>query len=192
MIYLIFTCETRNAIHYPARHLHMTSMLLCWITWLAYFQISIPFPCSIIVKASRVVYTQPIVTVHSVCVCVCVCVYEGFLVWIIPSTYQFHESIIWACTTNFVHTCIYRMLDVSSHVYMCLCSWHHFLCMFSDLDLSKHMYLLDFRFTAWARHLALSYVLAGLFSDNPRRSCPELGAWTVVAFCSWQSYAAKT
>jgi len=61
---------------------------------------------------------------------------EGFLIWIIPSTYQSHESIIWACTTSFVHTCIYRMLDISSHVYMCLCSRHYFLCMFSDLDLS--------------------------------------------------------
>jgi len=34
-------------------------------------------------------------------------IYKGFLVWIIPSTYQSNESKVWACTTSFVHTCIY-------------------------------------------------------------------------------------
>ena len=33
---------------------------------------------------------------------------------------------------------------------------------------------------AWACQLALSYVLAGLLSDNPRSSNPDLGVWTVV------------
>jgi len=70
-------------------------------------------------------------------------IYEDFLIWIIPSTYQSHESIIWACTTSFVHICIYRMLDVSSHAYVYICSRHHFLCMFSDSDLSIHLYLLS-------------------------------------------------
>jgi len=74
-------------------------------------------------------------------------IHEGFLIWIIPTTYQPHESIIWACTTSFVHTCIYRMLVVSSHVYVYVCSQHYFLCMFSDSDLSIHMYLLDCRLT---------------------------------------------
>ena len=58
-------------------------------------------------------------------------IYEGFLIWIIPLTYQSHESIIWACTTSFVQTCIYRMLNISSHVYLCLCSRHNFWYMFS-------------------------------------------------------------
>jgi len=71
-------------------------------------------------------------------------IHEGFLVWIVPSTYQFHEPIIWACISSFVHTYIYCLFDVSSHVYMCLCSWHHFLCMFFNSDLSIYMYLLDF------------------------------------------------
>jgi len=30
-------------------------VLLCWITWLSYFQVFIPFSCSVIVKATRVV-----------------------------------------------------------------------------------------------------------------------------------------
>jgi len=34
--------------------------------------------------------------------------YEDFLIWIIPSTYQSHESKVWACTISFVHTCIYH------------------------------------------------------------------------------------
>ena len=92
--------------------------------------------------------------------------------------------------------------------------------MFSDSDLSIYKYLLDsdllmilwFSFmllviactymselhhlimycvTAWACQLALSYVLAGLFSDNPGPSCPDPGAWTVVAFCSWSECAAE-
>ena len=36
----------------------------------------------------------------------------GFLVWIIPLTYLSRESIIWACTTSFVHTCIYRLFNI--------------------------------------------------------------------------------
>ena len=147
-----------------------------------------------------------------VCVCVCVCVYEGFLIWTIPLTYQSHKFIIWACTTSFVHTCIYRMLDVSSRVYVYLCSRHHFLCMFFDSDLSIHMYLLDFRFStdslisiyvtglclymyAWTtsldhvhvwlpEHANLLHLAYSLvcFCDNPRSSCPDLRVWTMVAF----------
>ena len=62
---------------------------------------------------------------------------EGLLVWIIPSTYQPHESIIWAYTTSFVHTYIYRVFSVFitcliywSHDYVNLCSLYHFSCMF--------------------------------------------------------------
>ena len=57
--------------------------------------------------------------------------------------YQSHESIIWACTTSFVHTFIYRMLDVSSHVYVYIWYRHHFICMFSDSDLLIYMYLIS-------------------------------------------------
>jgi len=78
---------------------------------------------------------------------------ESFFIWIIPLTYQSRESIIWACTTSFVHTCVYRMFSVFiaclmylSHVYVYLCYPYHFLCMFSDSDLSIYMYLLDFEF----------------------------------------------
>jgi len=37
---------------------------------------------------------------------------EGFLIWIIPLTYRPRESIIWAYTTSFIHTCIYRMFNL--------------------------------------------------------------------------------
>ena len=89
---------------------------------------------------------------------------------------------------------------------MYLYSRHYFLCMFSDSDLSIYMYLLHFRFTVvplcylslsvpvclnhitwpctrvitWARQLVLTYVLAGLLSENPEFSCPNLKFWTVV------------
>ena len=80
---------------------------------------------------------------------------EGFFVWIIPSTYQPHESKIWAYTTSFVHTYIYRVFSVFitclifylSHDYVYLCSLYRFPCMFSDSDLLIYMYLLDFGFT---------------------------------------------
>jgi len=136
---------------------------------------------------------------------------EGFLVWIIPLVYQSHESIIWACTASFVHTCIYRMLDISSHVYMCQCSRHHILMhvfwfrfintnvltwfqiyyWFSDFQLCywllplsvclNHITWSCTRVTAWARQLVLSYVLVGLLSDNPGSSCPDPKVWIVVA-----------
>jgi len=147
-------------------------------------------------QATRVVHTQTMVT-WSIWY-----IYEGFLVWIIFSTYQSHESTIWAYTTSFVHTYIWRILDVSSHVYVCLCSRHSFNICF-DSDLLMHVYLLDFAFNidslvtiyvtdhclylhAWttslwlctrvfacARHLASFYVLVGLFSDNPGPACPD-------------------
>ena len=133
---------------------------------------------------------------------------EGFLIWIIPLTYQSRESIIWACTTSFVHTYIYHMFNVFI-VFMCTYALDTIFCMFSDSVLSIYMYLLDFRFTvvhlisfmllviactcmpeshhlimytcAWyARHLALSYVLAGLLSNNPGFWCPDPGAWTAL------------
>ena len=79
---------------------------------------------------------------------------EGFLVWIIPLTYMSRKSIIWACTTSFIHTYIYRMFNVFntclmylSHIYLYLSSRHCFLCMLSDSDLLIYMYLLDFGFT---------------------------------------------
>jgi len=37
---------------------------------------------------------------------------ECFLIWIISLTYRPRESIIWAYTTSFIHTCIYLMFNV--------------------------------------------------------------------------------
>ena len=79
---------------------------------------------------------------------------EGFLIWIIPLTCQSRESIIWACTTSFVHTCIYHMFNVFnacliylSHVYVYLCSSYCFLCMFPISDLLIYMiYCRSFNF----------------------------------------------
>jgi len=99
-------------------------------------------------RATQVVWTQVMATWDMWYI------YEDFLVWIIPLTYLSRESIIWVCTTNFVHTCIYRIFSVFiaclmylSNVYVYLCSRYRFLCMLSDSDLSIYMYLLDFGFT---------------------------------------------
>ena len=97
--------------------------------------------CSITLRATQVVWTQMMMAWGIWYID------EGFLVWIIPSTYQSHESTIWACTTSFVHICVYRMLNVLWDVFLYLSSRHRFLFMFSDSDLSIYIYLFDFRFT---------------------------------------------
>ena len=62
---------------------------------------------------------------------------EGFLIWIIPSTYRSYESLIWACITGFViFTCCLLAcssmpvltIRFSMHVYDSDSSIH--LCMF--------------------------------------------------------------
>ena len=103
---------------------------------------------SVTLRATQVVWIQMMVTSDIWYI------YEGFLVCIFPSTYQPHESIIWAYITSFVHTYIYRVFSVFitcliywSHDYVNLCSLYHFSCMFSDSDLLIYMYLLDLGFT---------------------------------------------
>ena len=80
-------------------------------------------------------------------------IHEGFLIWIIPLTYQSRESIIWACTTSFVHTCIYHMFSV---FIACLCvpmlsilfSMHVFRFRFIDIHVftSFWIYCRSFNF----------------------------------------------
>ena len=136
---------------------------------------------------------------------------EGFLVWIIPLTYQSHESIFWACTTSFVHTYIYRMINVfiaclfvlklstpfSMHIFrfrlidIYVFTWFRICCRSSNFHLCylslpipvclNHITWSCTRVTAWARQLALSYVHAELLSDNPESSCPDPRVWTAVA-----------
>ena len=136
---------------------------------------------------------------------------EDFLVWIIPLTYQSHESIIWACTTSFVHTCIYRMLNVfiaclfvlkhstpfSIYVFwfslidIHIFTWFQTYCLSPNFHLCylslhvpvclNHITWSCTRVTAWACQLALSYVLAELLSDNPKSTCPDPRVWIAVA-----------
>ena len=111
-------------------------------------------------RTTEVVWTQAMVTWNVWYT------YKGFLIWIIPSTYQSHESNVCACTTSFVHICTYIILDGSLHVYVCLCSWHGFDTCFLYSDLLIHVYLLDFGFTTDSlifiyvtRHCLCLYVL---------------------------------
>ena len=128
---------------------------------------------------------------------------EGFLIWIIPLTYQSRESIIRACTTSFVHTCIYRMFNLFTaclyvSMLFILCSMHvfqfqiHRYTCFTVIPLISCMlliiactymlgphHLIMYTCACYARHLALLYVLAGV-ANNPGFSCPYPGVWTVA------------
>ena len=92
-------------------------------------------------RATQVVWTQTMATWDMWYID------EGFLVWIIPLTYQSRESIIWAYITSFIYTCIYRMFNVFIACLFVLKLLIPFLCMLSDSDLSINMYLLHFEFT---------------------------------------------
>jgi len=142
------------------------------------------YSSSVTLGATQVVWTQMMATWDMWYID------EGFLIWIIPLTYRSCESIIWAYTTGFVHTCIYRMFNVfiaclfvlklstlfSMHAFwfrlidVHVFTWfriycrsfnffyvtYHCLCPLNDITWSCT------RVSAWARHLALSYVLVGL------------------------------
>ena len=103
------------------------------------------------------------------------------------------------------------LLDVLFHARIYLCSRHSFWYIFSLLEIvvfhvltwflvlywfhgfSSYFWSLTIPVyvnhiiwsctcvTAWVRQLALSYILVGLFSDNPRPSCSDPEAWTKVA-----------
>ena len=128
---------------------------------------------------------------------------EGFLIWIIPLTYQFRESIIRACTTSFVHTYIYHMFNVFiacliylSHVYLYFSSRHCFLCMLSDSDLSIYMYLFHFRFTVVPLISFMLLVIACTCIPEPYHLIMYMCAWYarhlalpyVLAGCIWQPW----
>jgi len=104
---------------------------------------------------------------------------EGFLIWIIPLTYLSRESIIWACTTSFIHTCIYRMFNLftactytlHTAFYVCFQFQIHRYIWFIVVPLippyvictcilGPH-HLIMYMCTCYARHLTLLYVLVG-------------------------------
>jgi len=104
-------------------------------------------------------------------------IYESFLLWIILSTYQSHESKVCVCTTSFVHTCIYRS---------CLCVpvlTTRFSTYAFQLDLSIHVCLLVH--ATWP-HLSYS---SGCFLTTPGPACPDAGVWSLwTSFC-WSECA---
>jgi len=128
---------------------------------------------------------------------------EGFLIWIIPLTYQSRESIIWVCTTSFIHTFIYRMFNVfiaclyvpmlsilfSMHVFWFRLIDIHVFTSFRIYYLSLISFmLLVITFTCMPEphHLImytcdclicmpLDFIICtrGAASDNPIFSCPD-------------------
>ena len=97
-------------------------------------------------RATQVVWTQMMVTSDMWYID------EGFLVWIIPSTYQPHEFIIWAYTTSFVHTYIYRVFSV---FITCLPYFVAWLCVpMLSRPFSMHVFrfwLIDIHVFTWPR-----------------------------------------
>ena len=100
-------------------------------------------------------------------------IYEGFLVWIIPSTYKSHGSVLWAYITDFS---IVTLLTVSFHVHICLYSRYTF---------HVHMYLLCTPF-------GFIYALAGLrlITLDSHVQILEPGSWQLG--CSWSERAADS
>ena len=127
-------------------------------------------------------------------------VYKWGFFWIIPLMYQFRESIIWACTTSFVHTCIYRMFNLFA---VCTYALHtafhacfqfqiHRYIWFTVVPLISLMslvisctcilgshHLIMYMYTCYARHLASLYLLAGLRLRilNSHVQILETGRW---------------
>ena len=160
--------------------------LLYDIWWLLQIHFS-----SVNLRATQVVRTQTIATWDMWYI------NEGFLVWIIPLTYQSRESIIWACTTSFVHIGIYRMFNIFitclmylSYVYLHLCSRHHLICMFSNSVLS--IYMVYCRFFNFLYFLSLPLPACLNHITWPCTRVPDMHAtWLCHMYsrgCIWQPW----
>ena len=91
----------------------MPELTPCYMTYdFCDTMITLTHSSHVTLRATQVVWTQIMATWDMLYID------EGFLVWIIPLTYQSRECIIWACTTIFIHTCIYHMFNV---LIACLC-----------------------------------------------------------------------
>jgi len=133
---------------------------------------------------------------------------EGFLVWIIPLTYLSRESIIWACTTSFVHTCIYCMFNLftactftlRTAFYACFQFQIHRYIWFTVVPLIsltlfvitctcilRPHHLITYTCICHARHLILLYVLVGLrlTTLNSHVQILETRPWWPC--CNWSS-----
>ena len=134
-----------------------------------------------------------------------------FLFVLSPWRYLSRESIIWVCTTSFIHTCIYHMFNLFTICLYVPCFSYCFLCIFSVLDSSIYMiYYRSFNFpyityhflylgphhliiytcACYARHLTLLYVLVALslITLDSHVQILETGPWWPC--CSWSEYAA--
>jgi len=159
---------------------------------------------SVTLRATQVVRTQMMATWDMWYI------NDGFLIWIIPLTYQSRESIIWGCITSFVHTCIYHMFNIfiaclcvpmlsilfSMHVFrfrfidIHVFTWFRICCRsFNFLYVTCHCVYLH----AWTTSLdhvhvclictPLGFIICtrGVASDNPGSSCPDPRDQTLVA-----------
>ena len=107
---------------------------------------------------------------------------EGFLIWIISLTYLSRESIIWACTTSFVHTYIYRMFNLFT------------ACTYA-LHTAFYAY---FQFQIYCRSFNFPYVICyylylhtwttSLDHVHVCLLCTPFGFIYVLAGCIWQPW----
>jgi len=98
-----------------------------------------------------------------------------------------HDTVFYACSLIhiYIYTCTYLILD------LLLILWFLFMLLVIAYTYVPELYYLIMCVVTWTRQLASSYVLVGLLSDNHGPSCPDPGAWTMVAFCSWSECAVK-
>jgi len=156
---------------------------------------------SVILRATQVVRTQTMATWDMWYID------KGFLVWIISLTCQSRESIIWACTTSFIHTFICCIFNI---FIACLCVpilsipffMHVFRFRFIDIHVfTRSQIYCHFLYAtchclylyAWATSLDhvhvwlfehanwLYHMYSRVASDNPEFSYPDPGIWTVAA-----------
>jgi len=84
--------------------------------------------------------------------------------------YYFDVSISWIQSLS--HTCIYQFTWC---LRLCLCAYAHNMIF----DICLPIEFIDTRVFTCARHLTLSYVLVGLFSDNSGVACLDLRVWNL-------------
>ena len=100
----------------------------------------------------------------------------------------FDVTFTWLCVPMF--TTQFSMHALFIQIYRYTCTWFRIYYWFSDFCLCfwsllvpvclNHITWSCTRVIAWARQLALAYVLVGLLSDNPGPSCLDSRVWTVV------------
>jgi len=97
---------------------------------------------------------------------------KGFLLWIISSMYQSHESKVWACITSFIHIYIWYITWCLT-AYLCACDDD--TIFYSRFSLHIYQYTCSGPCTP----LDIHYTTRWGVSDSPGSAYLDLGAWNL-------------